>query len=147
MKTAKEMRANKSVYQEYTTRLSEYATVEMRPICEWHGRTYVLLGKIGLSMQAQAVDVIDITDDLNVARFSRAWPQNAYDHDHAVVIFPDEGHPAVLLLEDGSELWAYIASLPVQLRPPAPADAERVLGEVEDYDVAQVDAGGQLQIG
>ena len=112
-------------FQNLVDELSDIATVKLYPIVEWGNFTYIALEQPKLQIEAQTIDVIDITGG-NVLRLSTAWPQGAYTPTHALVIFPHEGWPAVVVLANGNERRAYIASLPVQVNPPTREDARRV---------------------
>jgi hypothetical protein len=75
------------------------ATVTPCPIRAWGGKTDVVSGLIELREGLQRLEMIDISDQQDVARFARIWPEQGSQLD-ALVMAPDEGRPA-LLLESG----------------------------------------------
>ena len=140
----KEMRESWDLFQAYKKDVEKHATVKLCPVRTWFDREYIVVGDVKLIPGTQVLDVIDITGVHDVARFSKFWPQ----HDtgtHTLVIFPDEGSIHVLL-EDGHEYRAYLLALPIQVIPPSRECAQVILDEVDDYDVAQIDAGAELQV-
>lgn len=141
---AREMRESWDSFQAYKKDVEKYATVKLCPVRTWFDREYIVVGDIKLIPETQVLDVIDVTGDHDVARFSAFWPQHGTGT-HALVIFPHEGSIHVLL-EDGYEYPVYFAVLPVQVISPSREDARAVLDEVDEYDVAQIDAGSELQI-
>ena len=141
---AKEMRESWDSFQEYKKNVEKYATLRLCPVRTWFDREYIVIGDFKLIPETQVLDVIDITSTPDIARFSAFWPQ--YDTGtHALVIFPDEGSIHVLL-EDGCEYRVYTGALPVQVIPPSREHAREVLGEIDEYDAAQIDAGAELQV-
>lgn len=129
--TAAELRSDEKLYRNYVRSYSHAASFQLVPVRQWHGEVLAVLQRPDLIPDAQTINVIDITRLPDAARFSTVWPQQAYDHDHALVIWPDEGQ-AHILLEDGSHFPVYIAALPVQVVAPTREDAQAALDQVDD---------------
>lgn len=73
---------------------------ESYPIRQWGTFTYIVVDKIDLTMGAQTLTVIDITDDPKVARFATIWPGHYYTPRYALVSPPEEGEFWLVMVDD-----------------------------------------------
>ncbi|MFA5376420.1 MAG: hypothetical protein WC455_11805 [Dehalococcoidia bacterium] len=133
-------------WKEFIAERKPYAEVSRHPVVEWGDCKYILTGKIKLQQGLQRLEVIDVTNLSNLL-LVHEWPgiSASIPCDHAIVIWPDEGHISVIL-NDGSNQWVHLADLAIHVIPGTASDAKQVQEQQLDELEASIDAGGHLDI-
>lgn len=114
--TVEEIRNSRESFREYVTQLHyNDIAAEFYPIRSWGERAYIVLSRLDVVPERQFIEVVDITDDPNIARFSNRWPDRE-PRDHALILTPSQGS-GLVLQEDGgghalhyAELWVRLVS-------------------------------------
>lgn len=111
--TAEEMRKSYEAYKEFTSKRDNGEWQEHR-VFQWGAFRYVVTGTIKLVEEMQRLEVIDITDDLDVALFSNCWPESMSTRNYALIHHSAEGHD-LILYESGFTSWVTYADLPIRV--------------------------------
>jgi len=131
-------------WKQFVDEHKKYAEVARYPVVDWGDYKYMVIGEIKLQQGLQRLEVIDVTNIPDLL-FVHKWPgiSDSVQRDHAILIWPDEGHLAVLR-SNGKIRWVSIADLAIRVTPGTKADAEDIREQQIDELEAHIDAGGHL---
>lgn len=122
----------------------------LTPVRKWGEFEYIVLTSINLQPGPQQIEVIDITNDADIARFAGVWPEinnmngetKQINRDFALVLYGDEG--GIFVMTEGQySTTQRVSSGPLSIRvEPGTAEDRRDVRRQLQEDLDNADQIG-----